>query len=127
MDNTMGERIRQKRLEHNMTMEELGAKLNVQKAAINKWENGSVENIKRSSIKKMAEMFECSPAWLMGFDDVTNGEGDESFAGISIKIALHDKRFAKLVEEYYCLPESLKPTACVSFEALLKTMHSIHV
>lgn len=66
---TMGQRIRDKRKEYNMTMEELGAKLGVQKSAINKWEKGEVLNIKRSYIKEMAELFHVSPAWLMGMED----------------------------------------------------------
>ena len=66
---TMGQRIHDKRVEYGMTMEELGAKLGVQRSAVNKWEKGEVLNIKRSYIKAMAELFRVSPAWLMGMDD----------------------------------------------------------
>ena len=65
----MGDRIRNKRLENNWSMEELGKRLGVHRAAIGKWENGDVQNIKRSSIEKMARLFECDPVWLMGFED----------------------------------------------------------
>lgn len=68
----MGNRIRQKRIENNMSMEELGKKLGVHRAAIGKWENGDVDNIKRTSIEKMSRLFGVSPSWLMGFDDPTN-------------------------------------------------------
>lgn len=64
----MPERIRQMRLEHQMTQEELANKLGLQKSAIAKYENGRVTNVKRSTIQKMAEIFDCSPAWLMGLD-----------------------------------------------------------
>ena len=67
---TMGQRIKQKRTEYGLTMEELGNRLGVQKSAVNKWEKGEVQNIKRSYIKAMADLFHCSPAWLMGLDDV---------------------------------------------------------
>jgi len=66
--NEMGNRIRTKRLEKNLTMEELGNMLGVKASAINKYEKGIVENIKRPVIKKMSEIFECDPLWLMGFD-----------------------------------------------------------
>ena len=66
---TMGQRIHDKRVEYGMTMEELGAKLGVQRSAVNKWEKGEVLNIKRPCIKAMAELFHVSPAWLMGMDD----------------------------------------------------------
>lgn len=67
---TMGERIFQKRKELGMTMEELGARLGVNKTAVNKWEKGIVQNVKQSTIKQMADIFGCTPSWLMGFDDV---------------------------------------------------------
>ena len=69
---TMGLRIKSKRNELGLTMEELGDRLGVQRQAINKWEKGEVQNIKRSYIKKMAELFNVSPAWLMGFEDTTD-------------------------------------------------------
>ena len=43
---TTGERIRQLRIEHDMTQEELGAKIGVQKAAIYKYETGLIVNLK---------------------------------------------------------------------------------
>ena len=51
MNMTTGERIRQLRIDHQMTQEELGAKVGVQKAAIYKYENGLVVNLKRSVMK----------------------------------------------------------------------------
>lgn len=64
----MGKRIRMKRQEKSLTMEELGNILGVKASAINKYEKGLVENIKRPMIQKMSEVFECDPLWLMGFD-----------------------------------------------------------
>ena len=66
---TMGDRIKQLREKNGMTQEELGEYLGVQKSAIRKYEKGSVENIKRTSIKKMADLFKVSPAYLMCFDE----------------------------------------------------------
>lgn len=64
---TMGDKIKYYREEKGWSQEELGAKLPhpVQKAAVMKWEKGNVENIKRSNILKMAELFEISPCELM--------------------------------------------------------------
>ena len=66
---TMGNRIKKRRKELHMTQDEFGELLGVQKSAVAKWENGRVENIKRSTIQRMAEILECSPVYLMGFDD----------------------------------------------------------
>jgi len=66
---TMGERIKYLRMREKMTQEQLGDVLGVQKSAIRKYEKGEVENIKRSTIKKMSEIFDVSPCFLMGWDD----------------------------------------------------------
>lgn len=72
----MGNRIRLKRIEKDMTMEELGNALGIKASAINKYEKGIVENIKRSTIQQMATLFECDPAWLMGFDETEKNVPD---------------------------------------------------
>lgn len=68
---TMGERIRLLREANSMTQEELGELIHVQKSAIRKYEKGEVENIKRSSVKIMAERFGVSPCYLMWGIQVT--------------------------------------------------------
>lgn len=72
---TMGEIIKMLRVNAKMTQEELGEKLGVQKSAIRKYEKGEVENIKRSTIKKMADLFNVSPCYIMGWEDAYNPNG----------------------------------------------------
>lgn len=70
----MAERIKERRIAMGYTQEELGDKLGLQKSAIAKYENGRVENIKRSVISNMATVLECSPSYLMGWtDNVSSG------------------------------------------------------
>lgn len=66
---TTGERIRHLRIEHDMTQEELGAKVGVQKAAIYKYETGLIVNLKRSTIEKLAIALSTTPTYLMGMED----------------------------------------------------------
>ena len=61
--------IAENRGRHNLTQEELGERVGVQKSAIAKYENGRVENIKRSVIQAMATLFDVSPCYLMGWSD----------------------------------------------------------
>lgn len=68
---TMAETIRMLRLQRGITQEELGKIIGVQKSAIRKYESGMVENIPRSSIKRMADFFEVTPSYLMGWEDET--------------------------------------------------------
>ena len=71
---TTGERIKMLRKEHNLTQEELGAKIGVQKAAIQKYEKGTVKNIKRDSLIKLAQCLDTSPEYLLGWEDMPNNE-----------------------------------------------------
>lgn len=89
----MALRIRQKRKEIGYTMEQLGEVVGVQKSAVNKWEKGNVTNIKRSVIKKMSDLFDCSPVWLMGYDVSETLE-------IAKEDAIHD---AELIKNFHKL------------------------
>ncbi|MCM1273578.1 MAG: helix-turn-helix domain-containing protein [Clostridium sp.] len=67
---TMGELIRYHRKRLGLSQEELGKCLNppVNKAAVNKWETGTVENIRRTHIKQLSNKFMISPSDLMCWD-----------------------------------------------------------
>ena len=72
---TMGEYIKELRNGSNpygkkLTQEELGLLLEpkVNRAAINKWETGQVENIKRNHIVQLARIFGITPCELMCFE-----------------------------------------------------------
>ena len=75
---TTGERIRQLRVAHQMTQEELGAKVGVKKAAIYKYENGLVVNLKRSVIEKLALALDTTPTYLMGMEENSSSNSFDS-------------------------------------------------
>jgi transcriptional regulator with XRE-family HTH domain len=66
---TTGERIKSLRIAKGLSQEELGTLIGVKNAAIYKYENGLVVNLKRSIIAKLADALETTPAYLMGWDD----------------------------------------------------------
>lgn len=61
----MGERIKELRISKGYTQEDLGKILGLKKAAIQKYENGDVENIKRSKIKLLADALSVTPSYIM--------------------------------------------------------------
>lgn len=65
----VGQRIKKLRIENGMSQEELGNKIGVKRAAINKYENGTVVNLKRSTISKLAAALNTSPTYLMGWEE----------------------------------------------------------
>ena len=65
----MGDRIKQLRIANGLTQEELGKYIGVQKSAIRKYEKGEVQNMKRSSIEILSNLFKVSPSYLMCIED----------------------------------------------------------
>ena len=63
------EKIRLLRLNKGLTQEELGELIGVQKSAINKYEKGRVENIKRSTFVRLAEALDVEPGDLLDDED----------------------------------------------------------
>lgn len=69
---TIGERIRQRRIELGLSQEEVSIKAGYKsRSSVNKLE--SSRNLPLSKVEKMATALECTPAYLMGWED-ENGE-----------------------------------------------------
>lgn len=67
-DKEIGEIIKKKRLELNLTQAQLGEKLGVGAAAVNKWEQGIVTNIKREILRNIALVLKIHPTYLIGLE-----------------------------------------------------------
>ncbi len=70
-EDDIGLRIKTSRKNAGITQEELGKKVGVTKATINKYETGVVLNMKRPTIKRIAEVLGVEPGYLMGWTDNT--------------------------------------------------------
>lgn len=66
----IGEYIKQLRTKKGISQEELGKVVGVQRAAVQKWEAGKVQNLKRGTIKKLADYFNVSPVNFISNDDI---------------------------------------------------------
>lgn len=98
----IGKRIKMLRNSVEMTQDELGEKLGVKKAAIQKYESGSIVNLKIETIKKLAEIFEVTPAYIMGwdkFDEEVNN--DKLKRQIRLAELLSDKFDVEIVETIF--------------------------
>ena len=62
---SIGAKIRAARIAKNMTQEELGEILGVQRSAVAKYENGRVVNIKRTTLKKISDVLDIPPFELI--------------------------------------------------------------
>ena len=67
--NLPGTRIKELRLISEMSQEELGRRVGVQRAAIQKYEKGTVSNIPLQTIEKIAGVFDVSPTYIVGWSE----------------------------------------------------------
>lgn len=101
----MGQKIKQLREEKGMTLEELGNKVGVGKSTVRKWENGIIANMRRDKISKIANALNCSPSYLMGWEDNLNIEISDLIPDI-----LSDELLLEHIKKLKCLSDEHKQT-----------------
>ena len=74
---TTGERIRELRQLHNLTLDDVARHLGVGRQAIYKYEQGTVTNIPLENLEKMAALFGTTPGYLAGWSEETPAAGPE--------------------------------------------------
>ena len=99
----IGKLIKDARLAKGLTQEELGNLVGVQKSAIAKYENGRVVNIKRSTLRKLAEVLN-----LRGSDLVIESNPKEA-AELSARVLI-ESDLREVVELYSTLSDGDKKT-----------------
>lgn len=65
---TNGKLIRKLRIQKGLTQEQLGLMLGVKKSAIQKYENGNIQNLKLETIRKLCLIFQI-PAFTFVFEE----------------------------------------------------------
>ena len=75
----INERIKEKRLNSGLTLLQVADQLGIKEATVQRYESGEIKNIKHEVISKLAEIFNCSPSYLMGW------ENDNTESKISIR------------------------------------------
>ena len=66
------DRLKQKRLEAGLTLEEVAKAVGVTKATVQRWESGLIANMKRDKIVILAKTLRTTPAYILGLEENTN-------------------------------------------------------
>lgn len=64
--------IRTRRQELGLTLEEVARHVGVNAATVLRWENGTIQNLRRDKIAKLSEVLQVTPAYLMGWEETEN-------------------------------------------------------
>lgn len=63
------EKIKARRLELGLTLEDVGNIVGVGKSTVRKWETGNIADMKRDKIALLAKALKVSPLFIMGIDE----------------------------------------------------------
>ena len=77
---TKGDRIKRLRTDRNMTQPELAGLIGTTKQTIYKYENGTVTNIPSDKIEAMAQIFNVSPSYILGWPEDAQEKNQEAAA-----------------------------------------------
>ena len=86
--NAFAQRLKSRRKELGMTLEDVGNALDVSRVAVSRWENGLINTINIEKIEKIAEVLQCQPSYLMGWTDSIDGDSKAVPDSISKAITL---------------------------------------
>jgi len=65
----MTQRIKELRLQKNMTLLDVANRLGVSEGTVQRYESGNIKNLKYDTIVSLSNIFGCTPAYLMGWDE----------------------------------------------------------
>ena len=68
----VGMRIRERRKELNMSVDELAKRLNKNRTTVYRYEKGDIENLPIDVLDPLAKALDTTPAYLMGWDTKSN-------------------------------------------------------
>lgn len=71
------DRMKEKRLEHRLTLDDVARHVGTTRQTIQKYESGVITNIPSDKIELLAEALHTTPAYLMGWDDVAQSNALE--------------------------------------------------
>lgn len=112
MSDSPGTRIKYLRSLADMSQEELGRRVGVQRAAINKYEKGSVTNIPIATIEKIAAVFDVSPTFIVGWNGDTSNPLSAEVKIIQGVKKIYGEDAVILLESYTLLSKEGKKRLC---------------
>ncbi len=93
---SVGKRIKERRNELHMSVDELAVKLNKNRATVYRYEKGDIENLPIDILEPLAKALETTPQYLMGWENKPND--DSVTVGELLKIMRVNQNMT--IEEY---------------------------
>ena len=105
----IGARIKARRLELKMSMEELGKRIGKNRSTILRYEKGEIENLPLDVLEPIAKALHTTPQYLMGWEQVQKKNDalsdavirmrtDDEFMSLVVKLMSLDKDKIKMLD-----------------------------
>ena len=78
-ENNFAQRLKEQRTKHNLSQEDVAKSIQTSKQAIYKYENEIVTNIPFDKVEALANLFNVTPAYLVGWENEENFNIDNIF------------------------------------------------
>ena len=101
---TFGERVKNRRIELNMSAGELGSLIGKNRATIYRYEKGDIENVPLDVLEPLADALDVTPEYLLGWSSsrhlgtrIKQGENETTYIGMT---EANVRNFEKWHEEF---------------------------
>lgn len=105
---TFRKKMKERREKLNITLKEIAESIGVKEATVQRYESGNgIKSVPYDNIVKISEVLKCTPAYLMGWEELSQEETDElkpeylKMARQLQKEGLTDDDFTKILQVYY--------------------------
>lgn len=112
-----GQRMKLQRKAEGLSAEEVAMALGVSAATIYRYERGDIEKVPGNLLEPLAKALHCSPAYLMGWEEVK--KNNDVLSDIIIR-AQRNEKFFDLMKSLYCIADDRLDMAKAVIDALNK-------
>lgn len=98
--------LKARRLEKNLTLDEVAHMVGVSAPTISRWESGDIANMRRDKIVKLAQALDMSPAVIMGWDNEKSENTENNTVDYMIPSLTSDESW--FIESYRSSDEQTK-------------------
>ena len=89
---SIGDRIKERRKELDMTAEDLAVEIGKSRATVYRYENGDIEDMPITVIEPLAAALKTTPDYLLGWDDDPNDYDSDDFSAVDARLFDGDVR-----------------------------------
>ena len=103
----MANRIKELRKQKGMTLAEVAKRIGVSESTMQRYESGKISKIKYETMENLANLFQVTPEYLMGWSDASSQQA-KYFDAVCKYIGQNDEKFQEIIIEYYKMSKDYK-------------------